>query len=104
MLLAVICSLARYGLHYSHWTDVACGFALGLIFGIYMVLYRARIICDLCLFIQSRTQLFIDNEYSLEKLLFMGATGFRLQDLKWKLHELKRINIFFKKMNMIIPE
>ena len=37
IMLAVMCSLARYGLHYNYWTDVLVGFGLGIVIAVYSV-------------------------------------------------------------------
>jgi len=37
MMMSLLCCLARYGLHYNHWTDVVVGFVTGLLLAIYIV-------------------------------------------------------------------
>ena len=37
VLAALLCSLSRYGLHKSHWTDCAVGLALGGVIALYVV-------------------------------------------------------------------
>ena len=36
MMMSVLCCLARFGLHYSHWEDVVVGFVVGLVLAVYM--------------------------------------------------------------------
>ena len=38
VMLAVLCGLSRYGLHYSHWEDVLAGFLIGIVSAIYVVI------------------------------------------------------------------
>ncbi len=37
VMLAALCGLSRYGLHYSHWEDVLVGFLIGIVFALYVV-------------------------------------------------------------------
>ena len=37
MMMSLLCCLARYGLHYNHWTDVVVGFVAGLLLAVYIV-------------------------------------------------------------------
>lgn len=41
VVMALLCALARYGLHYNHWPDVAVGVGLGVIMALYMVRHQA---------------------------------------------------------------
>lgn len=61
LVLAIMCGLTRYGLYHSHWTDVAAGFALGLVIAIYMVIIT-------CVFLRDRTR-GIKDAISIVKIL-----------------------------------
>jgi len=37
IMMSLLCSLARYGLYYNHWVDVAVGYGLGTILAVYIV-------------------------------------------------------------------
>jgi len=36
-MASLLCGLARYSLHYSHWTDIVAGYVVGIVIAIYIV-------------------------------------------------------------------
>jgi len=37
VMASLLCGLARYSLHYSHWTDIVAGYVVGIVIAIYIV-------------------------------------------------------------------
>jgi hypothetical protein len=82
-MMSLLCGLARYGLNYNHWVDVAVGFGIGVVLAVYIVSLMSLLLVPLSLCISDETNDMKDGEFTASlnqdsSLSFIGCNRYSL--------------------------